>query len=112
MGLVQGTEEGSGGGVEHKIVAWGYSVYRQTDSHDMVSNIGGVRFTHVMGYPIDWEAGLKYTHEAPEVVVQLLLSRRAEITEMLDTDESERNMLDEIKQLCVRGGGVTKQVSA
>ena len=110
--LAQETEEGSGQGVEHKIVAWGYSVYRQTDSYDMVNNIGGVKFSQVMGYGIDWEAGLKYTHEAPEVVVQLLLSRRAELTEVMDTDESERNMLEEIKQLCVRGGGVTKQVSA
>lgn len=130
-GLCQDREEGGGGGADHKIVPWGYCVYRQTHSHDMITNIGGVKMSQVMGYTIDWEAAyrlhtahhnttsihivmLRYTQDAPEVVVQMLLSRRAEMTELVDTDEAEKKMLDEIRGMSVRGGAgvVTRQVTA
>ena len=54
---------------------------------------------------------VRYTLDAPEVVVQLLLSRRAEMTEVVDTDDTEKKMMEEIKGLTVRGGGVTRQVT-
>ena len=50
--------------------------------------------------------------DAPEVVVQLLLSRRAEMTEAVDTDDTEKKMMEEIRSLSVRGGGLTRQVTA
>ena len=64
-----------------------------------------------MNFPLDWEAGYRsalncsgtephvlcrYTQEAPEVVVQLLLGRRAELTEVMDTEEVERRMVEEM----------------
>ena len=97
-GLGPDREEGGTGGVEHKIIPWGYSVYRQVPSvapchesrvvlqtpcHDMVTNLGGVTITQAMSYAIDWEAAFRYTQDAPEVVVQMLLSRRAEMTEVM-----------------------------
>ena len=54
----------------------------------------------------------RFTLDAPEVVVQLLLSRRAEMTEVVDTDDTEKKMMEEIKGFCVRGGGMTRQVTA
>ena len=53
----------------------------------------------------------RFTLDAPEVVVQLLLSRRAEMTEVVDTDDTEKKMMEEIRALCVRGGGLTRQVT-
>ena len=41
----------------------------------------------------------RFTLDAPEVVVQLLLSRRAEMTEVVDTDDTEKKMMEEIKAL-------------
>ena len=61
-GLSQEREEGGGsggGGADHKIVPWGYCVYRQTHSHDMITNVGGVSITQIMGYSIDWEAAYR-----------------------------------------------------
>ena len=55
---------------------------------------------------------VRYTLDAPEVVVQLLLSRRAEMTEAVDTDDTEKKMMEEIRSLSVRGGGLTRQVTA
>ena len=60
----------------------------------------------------DLYMAVRYTLDAPEVVVQLLLSRRAEMTEVVDTDDTEKKMMEEIKGLTVRGGGVTRQVTA
>ena len=54
----------------------------------------------------------RFTLDAPEVVVQLLLSRRAEMTEVVDTDDTEKKMMEEIKSFSVRGGGMTRQVTA
>ena len=112
-GLGPESEDGAGGaaGVEHKIVPWGYCMYRQTASHDMISNVGGINIGAVMSYTIDWEAGYRFTQDAPEVVVQLLLNRRAEMTEVVDTDDAEKKMLEEIKQFSVRSGGITRQVT-
>ena len=66
-GLCQDKEEGGGGGAEHKIVPWGYCVYRQTHSHDMITNIGGVKLSQVMGYTIDWEAAYRSAHPTPDI---------------------------------------------
>ena len=86
-------------------------MYRQTNSYDMITNIGGVKLSSIMSYSIDWEAAFRFTLDAPEVVVQLLLSRRAEMTEVVDTDDTEKKMMEEIRALCVRGGGLTRQVT-
>ena len=95
-----------------QILPWGYSLYRQTNSYDMITNVGGVKLSSIMSYSIDWEAAYRFTLDAPEVVVQLLLSRRAEMTEVVDTDDTEKKMMEEIKALCVRGGGQTRHVTA
>ena len=59
-GLAPETEAGGPGvGAEHRIIPWGYSVYRQTNSHDMINNIGGVNIASVMSYSIDWEAAYR-----------------------------------------------------
>ena len=34
------------------------------------------------------------------------------MTEAVDTDDTEKKMMEEIKSLCVRGGGMTRQVTA
>ena len=49
------------------------------------------------------------------MVVQLLLGRRAELTEVMDTEEAERRMVEEIRQCSGRGGPlrtVTEAVAA
>ena len=121
-GLGPDKEEGGTGGVEHKIIPWGYSVYRQVPSvtchamsrvtcrvTDPVSRHGdqpgwghhhpGHVLRHRLGGRLQVGAPLachvlhvtlivtchaagRYTQDAPEVVVQMLLSRRAEMTEV------------------------------
>ena len=34
------------------------------------------------------------------------------MTEVVDTDDTEKKMMEEIKALCVRGGGQTRHVTA
>ena len=76
-GLGPESEEGAGGaGAAHNILPWGYSVYRrvtrgmlvmlshvtlhrQTASHDMITNCGGVNVNNAMTYSIDWEAAFR-----------------------------------------------------
>ena len=58
-GLGPDSEEGAGAGAVHNIVPWGYSVYRQTASHDMITNCGGVNVNNAMSYAIDWEAAFR-----------------------------------------------------
>ena len=41
----------------------------------------------------------------------MLLGRRAEMNEVVDTDEAERKMLEEIRELCFRTSAVKKEVA-
>lgn len=48
-GLVPEQEEGAAAGAaDHQITPWGYSVYRQTDTHDMIRHF-------VQQHPRPWE---------------------------------------------------------
>ena len=42
-----------------QILPWGYSLYRQTNSYDMITNVGGVKLSSIMSYSIDWEAAYR-----------------------------------------------------
>ncbi|XP_023328186.1 uncharacterized protein LOC111701230 [Eurytemora carolleeae] len=82
-----------------RITPWGYLVYRNKSCYDMIANIGGVLFEKTLSYPVDWESALRHVQEAPEPLVSLLLSRRAEFTEPMEVEESERKLLEEIVQM-------------
>ena len=67
---------------------------RNSPSHDMLARVGGVPWDSLLSFPMDWEAGLKcaqvgkilpesrspvltkkHFQTAPEVVMQMLLTR-------------------------------------